>query len=101
MSNEMSSLSVNTRAAIRKRLLVMTAIAAMIASPAFAQSARQLAMQERAAAAAFAAQTRSPSLNEVYRNSVYSNGEYVGADPDASIRLQLLIDAPNRTGGAD
>jgi hypothetical protein len=80
MSNEMSSLSVNTRAAIRKRLLVMTAIAAMIASPAFAQSARQLAIQERAAAAAFAAQTRSPSLNEVYRNSVYSNWEYVGAD---------------------
>jgi hypothetical protein len=100
MSNQMASFSV-TRAASTKTLLVMTAIAAMVASPAFAQSARQLAMQDQAAAAALAAQTRSPSLNEVYRNSVYSNGEYVGADPDASIRLQLLTDAPNRTGGAD
>ena len=95
----MTSFSV-TRAASTKTLLVMTAIAAMVASPAFAQSARQLAMQDRAAAAALAAQAGSPSLNEVYRNGVYSNGEYVGADPDASIRPQLLLDAPNRTGGA-
>lgn len=96
----MTSFSVNTRAASMKTLLVMTAVAAMVASPAFAQSARQLAMQDRAAAAALAAQADSPSLN-VYRNGVYSNGEYVGADPDASIRLQLLHDSPNRSGGAD
>ena len=97
----MTSFSVNTRAASMKTLLVMTAVAAMVASPAFAQSARQLAMQDRAAAAALAAQAGSPSWNEVYRYGVYSNGEYLGADPDASIRLQLLHDSPNRSGGAD
>ena len=98
----MSVFSVNTRIVTVKKLLFMTAVAAMVASPAFAQSPRQMrAMQESdAAAEALAAQIRSPSLDRINANSVYSNGEYVGTDPDLSVRHQLLLDGPNLTGGA-
>ena len=98
----MSAFSANTRIIAVKRLLFMAAVAAMVASPAFAQSPRQMrAMQESdAAAQALAAQIRSPSLDRIYPNSVYSNGEYVGTDPDLSIRHQLLLDGPILTGGA-
>jgi hypothetical protein len=98
----MSVFSINTRIIAVKKLLFVTAVAAMVASPAFAQSPRQIrAMQESdAAAEVFAAQIRNPSLDRINPNSVYSNGEYVGTDPDLSVRHQLLLDGPILTGGA-
>ena len=59
-----------------KTLIAVAALAAVIASPALAQTARQ----------------QSP-------NSVYSGDQYLGADPDANVRSELLREQNWRNGG--
>jgi hypothetical protein len=59
-----------------KTLVAVAALVATIASPAFAQTSRQ------------------PN-----GTSVYSGDQYLGADPDANIRSELLREQNWRNGG--
>jgi hypothetical protein len=60
--------------------LVAAVIAIVIASPALGQRASQQRQQS-------ATQQRQHSSNPAY--DVYVGGQYVGSDPDPSIRAQL------------
>ena len=67
-----------------KTLMTAVALAALVASPAFA--ATKKVAQVRSTAAQSYASVPAPSV-------VVSGGQVIGADPDANVRLQLLRDA--------
>ena len=72
-----------------KKLVLGAALAAMAASPVFAQGAyaphRATRLDNIRAQAA-------PTLQS---GAVYVDGQFVGADPDANVRLQLQKDYPS------
>src|SRR6476661_9526454 len=80
-----------------KTLLAMAALAAIIASPAFAQTGTR-----RVQAAEHPSQFDQP-LGRVeaqprsgQSNPVYENNRYLGADPDPNVRLDLRRDFEGR-----
>ena len=77
-----------------KTLVATVALAAVIASPALAQTARRAPVQQY-----------QSQFDQGYGRSesqprsgytVYENGEYLGADPDPNVRLQLRMDREHR-----
>ncbi len=92
-----------------KKLILGAGLAALLATPALAQSYNPgygtgnsiptppvwaAQVNHGAAANAFASAPRS--LRSAGSDSVYVDGQYVGADPDANIRFQLERDPPGR-----
>jgi opacity protein-like surface antigen len=82
-----------------KKTLLLATLAAVIASPAFAQqSHRQVYVPQwnTPAAQAYGQATR-PYQSQIGnpRGDVYVNGIDQGTDPDARVRQQLLRDPPH------
>jgi hypothetical protein len=81
-------------------MLLASAALAVIASPALAQGSWQPASTPtapfygQAAPHGAYAQTRPGAFVPSYRQTL--GGDYVGTDPDPSVRLQLLKDAQSR-----
>ena len=75
-----------------KSLVTIAALAALVATPALAQTKRTTGQQQTQQQV-----QQKHSANP--RNDVYVNGRYIGSDPDAFIRLQLQND-PGQ-GGTD
>src|SRR5437660_1638726 len=78
-----------------KKLLVTAALVTAIASPAFAQKVQH----QRQGASAQAAQTTQYGRTDARRhsanaaNDVFSSaGHYIGSDPDARVRMDMLRD---------
>jgi hypothetical protein len=92
---------------IMKKLFVTVALAAAIATPAFAQNASRQQMQEppadqsfaqsrQAAPGAFAQQTPRARLRAANPNDAYDgSGDYAGTDPDPRVRSDLSWNPPN------
>ena len=81
-----------------KTLLAMAALAAVIATPAFAQTGTR-----RVQAAEHPSQYDQPVGREeaqprsgMQANPVYDNNHYLGADPDPNVRLDLRRDFEGR-----
>ena len=72
----------------KKMVLATAALALLVASPAFAASARKSAAKQDAQSAYAQAPRAAVSPNPVYS----ADQEYLGADPDPFIRSQLLRD---------
>ena len=92
-----------------KRFIIGAGLAALLATPALAQSynpgygtgntfsAPPSWSANAATTGASGAYAYAPrSLRSAGSDSVYVDGQYVGADPDANIRLQLERDPPGR-----
>jgi hypothetical protein len=81
-----------------KTLVATVALAAVIASPAFAQTRRAPAAVQQYPSQVdqtYGRSENSPrSGNQA--NSVYENGQYLGADPDPNVRLELRRDFEHR-----
>jgi len=80
-----------------KKLLATAALVALIASPAFAQNspkrhvAKHAATVQQSQTSAFGrSEARAHSANPAH--DVYDRSRYVGSDPDARIRQDLLRD---------
>ena len=79
------------------KILTATALALLIATPAFAQSTRADGSKAGKSYASYTSGTRamnraqpwapSPFINPEY--NVFVNGEYVGSDPDPRVRWTL------------
>ena len=80
-----------------KAILAVAALAALIASPAFAQTATR-----RVQAAEHPSQYDQPvgrsegQPRSAQGNTVYENNHYLGADPDPNVRLDLRRDFGGR-----
>ena len=81
-----------------KKLMIGTSLllATLAATPTFAATrhARVMAQQSYAADSAYEANAAAPSGLTTQGPAVYAYGQYVGWDPDPSIRFQLLRDPP-------
>jgi len=80
-----------------KTLIATAALAAIIATPALAQTARRAPARQHPSQydqgyGRIEAQPRSGNSG----TEVYENGRYLGADPDPNVRLQLRLDAEHR-----
>jgi hypothetical protein len=79
-----------------KKLLATAALATLIVSPAFAQKPPKHVAKPAVSAQASQATQYGRSEGRVHSTSpaydVYDNGHYVGSDPDARIRHDLLRD---------
>jgi hypothetical protein len=80
-----------------KTIIATAALAAVVASPALAQTSRratgqQPSVQSDQSYGRVEAQPRSGSP----ANDVYEGGRYLGADPDPNVRLQMRLDAEHR-----
>ena len=80
-----------------KTIIATAVLAAVIASPALAQTARrapaqQPSMQSEPSYGRVEAQPRAA----IPGSEVYEGGRYLGADPDPNVRLQLRLDAEHR-----
>jgi len=71
-----------------KKLIFGAALALMAASPVLAQGS----YTHRATAASRLDNIRAQAMPEMNNGAVYVDGQYVGADPDANVRLQLQKD---------
>jgi hypothetical protein len=74
-----------------KRLLLVAAAAALLASPVFAQTEKPAQAQKGQATTQKAPAVKGP-------NDVYCGGQYLGSDPDPKVRLQLLRDYKHECG---
>jgi hypothetical protein len=82
---------IQARRSTMKYLLATVAISAMIASSVAAQAAPKHSRQAQAARAQ--ATTAAPSAHSANpSNDAYDANHYVGSDPDARIRADLLRD---------
>ena len=82
-----------------KTLVATVALAAVIASPAFAQTATRRAPAVQQYPSQYdqpygRAEGTPRASNQA--NSVYENGQYLGADPDPNVRLELRRDYEHR-----
>jgi hypothetical protein len=71
-----------------KTLILGAALALMAASPVLAQGS----YTHRATAASRLDNIRAQAMPEMNNGAVYVDGQYVGADPDANVRLQMQKD---------
>jgi hypothetical protein len=80
-----------------KTIIIAAALGTLIATPVLAQTSGH---PTKSAARAHAQQ--APHLNPNY--TVYVGGKFIGADPDAHVRSQLMNDPEqggNGSGGGD
>jgi hypothetical protein len=75
-----------------RTLLATAALAAIIASPALAQTSRAPARQQQFEPSY--GRTEIPRAATPY--SVYEGNQYLGADPDPNVRLELKRDFEHR-----
>lgn len=79
---------------MKKILVTSVALAALIASPAFAKSATHRAAESYAAAPEYSepsSVSQQPSAVLLHTpNDVYVGGQYLGADPDPQVRQSLI-----------
>jgi len=77
---------------VMKKLIVAAALATAFALPAYAQTATQPSRAQFNAEVQYNGRgdAQRHSVNPAY--DVYDHGQYVGSDPDPSIRLQLKRD---------
>jgi hypothetical protein len=77
-----------------KKVLLASAALAVLASPAFAASHRYTSPRAQSAQEAYA-RAAYPDAAQFSNQpgAVFSEGRYVGSDPDSFIRLQLDRDA--------
>ncbi len=73
-----------------RTLIATVALAAVIATPAFAQTRRAPIQQFDQGIG------RSEGLRVPPPYAVFDGNKYLGADPDPNVRLQLLLDAEHR-----
>jgi hypothetical protein len=69
-----------------KKLLTATALAALLATPAFATTYRSHAYRADSATEAYAS---VPGLAYAGSQPVFADGKMIGADPDANVRMDL------------
>jgi len=69
-----------------KGLCIGAAVAAIVATPAFAQSTRS-------------SQRALPAQDRANSNEVYSGGRRLGTDPDPNMRFEILRQQNWRGGG--
>jgi hypothetical protein len=72
-----------------KKLVLGAALAAMAASPVFAQGSYMAHHASRLD------NIRAQAAPTLQSGAVYVDGQLVGADPDANVRLQLQKDYPS------
>jgi opacity protein-like surface antigen len=77
-----------------KSLVAAVALAAVVATPALAQTAsrRAPAQQDQAQYNESYGRTDGQRHSAVPSNDVYVNGHYVGSDPDPNVRLDMRRD---------
>jgi hypothetical protein len=88
------------------KILTATALALLIATPAFAQSTKADGSKAGKSYASYTSGARAmnrerpwappPSINPEY--NVYVNGEYIGSDPDPRVRWTLREEERSRFG---
>ena len=74
-----------------KRLLLIAAAAALLASPVIAQTQKPAQATKSQTTTQKAPAVKGP-------NDVYCGGQYIGSDPDPAIRLQMLKDYKHECG---
>ena len=80
-----------------KTLVATVALAAVIASPALAQTARRAPIQQYPAQLDQSyGRAEAQPRSAISPYAVYNGNQYLGADPDPNVRLQLLLDAEHR-----
>ena len=76
-----------------KSLIAAVALAAVVATPALAQTASRRAVQPgQAQYNESYGRTDGQRHSAVPSNDVYENGHYVGSDPDPTVRLEMQRD---------
>jgi opacity protein-like surface antigen len=80
-----------------KTLVATVALAAVIASPALAQTARRAPVQQYQSQydQSYGRSENQPRSNHS-GNDVYDQGHYLGTDPDPNVRLDLRRDYEHR-----
>jgi hypothetical protein len=74
-----------------KRLLIVASAALLLAAPAFAQT--QGSKAKAPAATTGQSQKAAPKAPAARGpNDVYCGGQYLGSDPDPTVRMQILRD---------
>jgi opacity protein-like surface antigen len=77
-----------------KSLVAVVALAAVVATPALAQTASRRGQLQPGQAQYNGSYERSDGQrhSSVPSNDVYENGRYVGSDPDPTVRLEMQRD---------
>jgi opacity protein-like surface antigen len=80
-----------------KTLVIAAALAAVVASPALAQTAqRRVTPQQMYQSQYDQTVGRTEQPRATNGNTVYDNNQYLGADPDPNVRLDLRRDYEGR-----
>jgi hypothetical protein len=79
-----------------KTLVAAVALAAVIATPALAQTPRRAQVQQYPSQFDQAVGRSEGQPRSAAGNTVYDNGHYLGADPDPNVRLDLRRDFEGR-----
>jgi hypothetical protein len=79
-----------------KTLVIAAALAAAVASPALAQTAQRRATPQMYPSQYDQTVGRTEQPRSTNGNTVYDNNQYLGADPDPNVRLDLRRDYEGR-----
>jgi hypothetical protein len=79
-----------------KTLVAAAALAAAIASPALAQTSQRHAVPQQYPSQYDQTVGRTEQPRPTTNHSVYDNNQYLGADPDPNVRLELRRDYEGR-----
>jgi hypothetical protein len=79
-----------------KTLVIAAALAAVVASPALAQTAQRRATPQMYPSQYDQTVGRTEQPRSTNGNVVYDNNQYLGADPDPNVRLDLRRDYEGR-----
>ncbi len=79
-----------------KTLVIAAALAAVVATPALAQTAQRRAAPQLYPSEYDRTVGRTEQPRAATGNSVYDNNQYLGADPDPNVRLDLRRDYEGR-----
>ena len=80
-----------------KTLVIAAALAAAVASPALAQTAQRHATPQQTYPSQYDETVgRTEQPRSTNGNTVYDNNQYLGADPDPNVRLDLRRDYEGR-----
>ena len=79
-----------------KTLVIAAALAAVAASPALAQTAQRRAVPQLYPSQYDQTVGRTEQPRATNGNTVYDNNQYLGADPDPNVRLDLRRDYEGR-----
>jgi hypothetical protein len=95
----MGTITQNWETKNMKTLLATAALAAVIASPAFAQTGTRSRVQAAEHPSQYDQQVgreEAQPRSGMQANPVYDNNHYLGADPDPNVRLDLRRDFEGR-----